>query len=180
MSGERRLQLTSQLDWYWEAVFLPRLEGLVDEEYLWEPVDGAWNVRPRSNGRFGMDWEEPEPDPAPFTTIAWRVSHIGHVLAERANYHFGDRSYPETQDVDCPGDTSSAMDFLTRSYEAWAGGVGSLTDAELGERREGPPNTLDGSFPFAEVILHVNREVIHHGAEVAVLRDLYRHHYSEV
>jgi hypothetical protein len=25
-------------------------------------------------------------------------------------------------------------------------------------------------------VLHVNREVIHHGAEIALLRDLYRHH----
>jgi hypothetical protein len=25
-------------------------------------------------------------------------------------------------------------------------------------------------------VLHVNREVIHHGAEIALLRDLYQHH----
>jgi hypothetical protein len=28
--------------------------------------------------------------------------------------------------------------------------------------------------PMAELILHIHREVIHHGAEVALLRDLYR------
>ena len=33
---------------------------------------------------------------------------------------------------------------------------------------------IDGQFPLWAVVLHVNREVIHHGAEVAVLRDLYR------
>ena len=27
---------------------------------------------------------------------------------------------------------------------------------------------------MAALVLHVNREVIHHGAEVALLRDLYR------
>jgi hypothetical protein len=26
---------------------------------------------------------------------------------------------------------------------------------------------------MAELILHINREVIHHGAEIALLRDLY-------
>lgn len=26
-----------------------------------------------------------------------------------------------------------------------------------------------------DLILHVNREVIHHGAEIALLRDLYAH-----
>ena len=29
---------------------------------------------------------------------------------------------------------------------------------------------------MAALVLHVNREVIHHGAEIALLRDLYRHH----
>jgi hypothetical protein len=28
---------------------------------------------------------------------------------------------------------------------------------------------------MAELILHINREVIHHGAEIACIRDLYAH-----
>jgi hypothetical protein len=28
---------------------------------------------------------------------------------------------------------------------------------------------------MATLILHINREVIHHGAEIALLRDLYAH-----
>ena len=28
---------------------------------------------------------------------------------------------------------------------------------------------------MAALVLHINREVIHHGAEVALLRDLYQH-----
>jgi hypothetical protein len=28
---------------------------------------------------------------------------------------------------------------------------------------------------MSELILHINREVIHHGAEIACLRDLYVH-----
>jgi hypothetical protein len=28
---------------------------------------------------------------------------------------------------------------------------------------------------MAELVLHINREVIHHGAEIALLRDLYAH-----
>jgi hypothetical protein len=27
---------------------------------------------------------------------------------------------------------------------------------------------------MAELVLHIHREVIHHGAEIALLRDLYR------
>jgi hypothetical protein len=28
--------------------------------------------------------------------------------------------------------------------------------------------------PLSTLILHINREVMHHGAEIALLRDLYR------
>ena len=29
------------------------------------------------------------------------------------------------------------------------------------------------AYPFAALVLHINREVIHHGAEICLLRDLY-------
>ncbi len=32
--------------------------------------------------------------------------------------------------------------------------------------------------PMAELVLHINREMLHHGAEVALLRDLYLWHYD--
>ena len=37
---------------------------------------------------------------------------------------------------------------------------------------------LEGPYaehPTAALVLHINREAIHHGAEVALLRDLYLH-----
>ncbi|MEV4637855.1 hypothetical protein AB0J80_10915 [Actinoplanes sp. NPDC049548] len=34
--------LTAQLDFYWETSLRPRLDGLTDEEYFWEPVEGCW------------------------------------------------------------------------------------------------------------------------------------------
>ena len=30
--------LRDQLTWHWDAQLRPRLDGLTDEEYLWEPV----------------------------------------------------------------------------------------------------------------------------------------------
>ena len=39
--------LLEQLDVHWQHQLRPRLDGLTDEEYLWEPVPGCWNVRPR-------------------------------------------------------------------------------------------------------------------------------------
>jgi hypothetical protein len=31
---------------------------------------------------------------------------------------------------------------------------------------------------MAELVLHINREMLHHGAEVALLRDLYLWHFG--
>ena len=45
------------------------------------------------------------------------------------------------------------------------------------ERLRSPVGEAEGAFaelPYAALVLHVHREVIHHGAEVLLLRDLYR------
>ncbi len=91
--------LLEQVDWYWRTQLRPRLDGLTDEEYFWEPVAAAWNVRPRGtgsapvqvgSGAFTIDFAIPEPQPAPATTIAWRLGHIiVGVLRMRTASHLG-------------------------------------------------------------------------------------------
>ena len=39
----------------------------------------------------------------------------------------------------------------------------------------GPVEGKWAEYTMAELVLHINREVIHHGAEIALLRDLYAH-----
>ena len=39
----------------------------------------------------------------------------------------------------------------------------------------GPKGSWFADDPMAELILHINREVMHHGGEIGVLRDLYAH-----
>jgi hypothetical protein len=43
-------ELHAQLDWHWQHQLRPRLDGLTDEEYLWEPVPGCWSIRGRTDG----------------------------------------------------------------------------------------------------------------------------------
>jgi hypothetical protein len=165
-------ELTEQLDFHWRRQLVPRLEGLTDEEYLWEPVDGCWSVRPDGEGGFALDWSAEEPVPPPFTTIAWRIAHIGSVvLGARAANHFGD-GYDLAAER-WPGTAAAGLDFLRDSYARWHEGVSAL-DEEALARPCGPAEGPYGDLPFAALVLHVNREVIHHGAEVATLRDLYR------
>jgi hypothetical protein len=39
----------------------------------------------------------------------------------------------------------------------------------------GPGEGHFADYPRGTLVLHINREVIHHGAEIALLRDLYAH-----
>jgi hypothetical protein len=79
--------LTKAFDYAWDR-FLGRLEGLGDAEHFWEPVPGCWSVRRGADGRWAMDGG-PAPEPAPVTTIAWRIGHIGMALAGFADRLFG-------------------------------------------------------------------------------------------
>lgn len=174
MTSELRQRLATQLGWHWEQQLRPRLSGLTDHEYLWEPAEDCWSLRAQPGGGTMPEWVYPQPDPPPLTTIAWRLAHIGQILAQRANFHFGDRTMTFER-VPWPGLTAAAgLSWIDEGYAGWSAGLDSTDDAALERRSEGPPDTLDGDFPFADVILHINREIIHHGAEVALLRDLYR------
>jgi hypothetical protein len=41
-------------------------------------------------------------------------------------------------------------------------------------RSQGIVKPLSCKLVIAELIVHINREVMHHGAEICLLRDLYR------
>ena len=67
--------------------FLDRLDGLTDGEYSREPVPGSWSARQRDDGHWTMDRPRNgprAPEPAPVTTIAWRVGPIGEALTSFA------------------------------------------------------------------------------------------------
>ena len=62
--------------------------------------------------------------------------------------------------------------MLDDAHAAWTTPLRGLTDADLAKPC-GPSEGPYGELPFAALLLHINREVIHHGAEIALLRDLY-------
>ncbi|MDQ3737829.1 MAG: DinB family protein [Actinomycetota bacterium] len=179
-------QLVEQLGWQWDNHFRPRLDDLTDEEYLWEPVPACWSLRHRGDAVGAMsagagdtvaDYEYPEPEPAPVTTIAWRMGHISiGVFGERAANHFGDGgvSYGAT---DWPLTATGGLALLDRWYRSWMAGVKSLDDDGLA-RPCGPHEGPFADHPFSALVLHINREALHHAAEIALLRDLYGHHPS--
>lgn len=178
--------LVEQLEWHWTQQARPRLDGLTDEEYLWEPVPGTWNARPRDaeppasvtaragGGRWQLDWAFPEPTPPPVTSIAWRLGHvIVGVLGARAHSHFGGPP-ADILEWDYAGTATEALQQLDEAYAAWTAGVRGLTDEAL----QAPVGEAEGPWadePMLTLVLHINRETIHHLAEVALLRDLWAH-----
>ena len=171
---------------YWTDRLIGRLEGLEDDEYLWEPVDGCWTVRPGADGTWqadlgprGTPWTPGEPPP--FTTIAWRLWHLGAspeptwppTVASSAR-DFSERWF--TQAAHSPlafGTAREAVAAVTSHWKAVAGLVRGFDDEELLV----PMGEMAGPYKDSSVhglVLHVADEFIHHSAEVALLRDLYR------
>ncbi|GAA1836955.1 DinB family protein [Actinomadura chokoriensis] len=176
-------QLVGQLDWHWQNQLRPRLDGLTDDEYFWEPAPGAWSVRPRGEatspmaagaGEYVIDFAYPEPVPAPVTTIAWRLGHIiVGVLGMRVAGHFGGPPV-DYQSFRYAASADEALAQLDAGYAAWTAGVRSLGLDDLA-RPSGPAEAPYEDLPLAALVLHITREVVHHGAEIALLRDLYPH-----
>ena len=175
--------LLDQIERHWNGQLRPRLEGLSDEEYFWEPAPGCWSVRPRGtsaapvqggSGAFTVEFAFPEPQPAPVTTIAWRLAHlVVGVLAMRNASHFAGPA-ADYLSFEYAGTAAEALAQLDAEYARWTAGVRSLGDDRLGQPC-GPAEGPFASEPMSALVLHINRELIHHGAEIALLRDLYLH-----
>ena len=151
-----------------------RLEGLTDGEYFWEPVPGSWSVRRDDDDTWTIDGYDGGlgSDPAPLTTIAWRVVHLGGgALGGFTGLRFGD-GWPDLL-ADLPRSAARARDYVDEKLDGWVGALRALDEtgwtSPLGEAwgEYADDSTID-------LALHVLDELIHHGAEVALLRDLYR------
>ena len=174
-------ELVSQLEWHWEHQLRPRLDGLTDAEYFWQRVTGGWTISRKGEstaplsvgaGEFTMDYAMPPNDPEPVTTIAWRLAHIVvGVFGMRNASHFGGPA-ASYDTWDYAGTAAGALRQLDEGYAAWLKGVRGLGAAGLAEPC-GPAEGPFAEFSMAALVLHIHREVIHHGAEISLLRDLY-------
>jgi uncharacterized damage-inducible protein DinB len=123
-----------------------RLSDLADDEYAWEPAPGV-------------------------ATIAWRLGHIADLLAEERNAAW--LGVPGRPGGPGPAaDAGSALLALDAAFEVWTAVLAAVPDSSLPE----PIGPVGG--PYADstrraFVLHALDELIHHGAEVALVRDLY-------
>lgn len=123
-----------------------RLTGLTEEEYRWEPGPGV-------------------------STLAWRVGHIVDLLTEERNATWLGIE-PQPGAVGKPMTAGDVVDALDAAIAVWLGVVSAVPEETLSD----PIGPVGG--PYADdsrraFVLHILDELIHHGAEVALVRDLW-------
>jgi hypothetical protein len=174
-------EVVDQLESHWQHQLRPRLDGLSDDEYFWQPVPDCWTISRRGQGsaqvsfgagEYTMDYGRPSRDLEPVTTVAWRLAHLIVGFAETNASHFGGPP-AAVATFACAGTADEALRQLDHEHDAWVTGVRSLGTAGL-IRPQGPKQPPEfANAPMARLILYTNLEVIHHGAEISLLRDLY-------
>ncbi|WP_062438513.1 DinB family protein [Herbidospora daliensis] len=160
-----------------------RLAGLTDDEYFWEPSPGnSWTVRRRLDGDVDVygkgdwiaDFSPHEPIPPPVTSIGWRMTHLLACFEMRWDWTFGNRRLL-FDDLEIPHTADDAQKRMFESVERWMEDVDGLTEGQLDTVGFSQfPAGLDPTVPFISIVWWLNREFVHHCAEVALLRDLYR------
>src|SRR3954454_13927676 len=150
-----------------------RLQGLGQEEYLWERTRAAWTIRP-ADARWLADWADPDPEPTPVTTIAWRMWHIGmQCLTSYVSPSLGD--WPlAVQGRAWFGEVAPALEALATSYEVFRARIVGLGEDGL-RSQLGPDWGPYAESNWGDLVVHALDELSHHGAEIALLRDLYPH-----
>ena len=169
-------ELLSLSDGTWERT-RRRLEGLTDEELLWSPAPACWTVRPLADGTWITDGTVEQRVAPPFTTIAWRMVHlIGCYGSDRNSRWLGvEVPHPPIEDsvVPAPHTAATSLELLERAHERWRAVLEVADDRVLAEPI-GPIGGQYGEAPRAGLVLHQLDEVIHHAAEISLLRDLFR------
>lgn len=159
---------------YSKGELYARLDGLADDEYRWEPVPGCWTITRDDDGWTASN--DPEEsggsDPAPFTTIAWRMWHLWDCFESYSERAFDSRSsgLPYDRFV---GTAVEATALLRRAVDHFGD-----TLASLGSAAAEPLGPAFGAFADRNRVdlgLHALRELNCHGAEIALVRDLWLH-----
>jgi hypothetical protein len=160
------------LDQTWSQLS-ERLSGLTVDEYLWEPAAGCWTVRADPGGDGMVDENDTEADPAPVTTIAWRMWHVAVDCLDSYSTRLFNRAGTGLEGTAWVLEPDQASVLLERAWRVFQQGL-----ADGGSDRLFDP-LGEGWGPYADstvlaLALHAQREVTHHGAEIALLRDLFR------
>jgi hypothetical protein len=134
--------------------------------------DDAWE---RLDGRVqGLgDAEYLDADPAPVTTIAWRLWHLASDCLAGYLAQTADGAPLAVSGREWHGDAASALRDLRTAATSFRTAVTALGEEGIW-RPLGPAWGPYAEASWADLLVHATDELAHHGAEIALLRDLYR------
>ncbi len=156
------------------------LEGLADDEYLWEPVDGCSSLRRAAEPRrpWGLaavrsSWISSTPSPARYRSLR------SPGASPTCSSAFSECATPRISAV--PPSTTGRQTFRLMGRERSRSSTPPTPLLGCGRAvargAVTAPRTGRGPFatsPFGSLVLRINQELIHHLAEVLLVRDLYR------
>jgi hypothetical protein len=134
--------LALQLDEAYDMIH-GRIDGLTDDEFWWEP--------------------------APLTTIGWRLVHVAECKVMYHEYAFGPGRL-EWPDIDSAHSPQAAIAQLEEGQQRLVEDLQSVGPADL----ERSVMTNWEQWPAWKIFWTMIHHDIHHGAEIGALRDLYR------
>jgi DinB superfamily len=199
MAGKRPETLLEVM-YFIERFTLRRAWGdLTDDEFMWEPMDGAWTVRsvsesctptPFVTGVLEADFDAPlamatagGKTDEPLTSIAWLFWHVGSMPGRAAELDvFGGAHSPATGWTSPYMSThpifttaEEAVNTMQSGWRALKMALRSATDEQLERPTRfwgfGEPGPMGTG---SQIVASILNEVSHHGTQIGVLRDLYR------
>ena len=169
MSQTSGLLLLSVVDEAYESLYA-RLAGLTDEEFFWEPVPGCWSVRQDQQGVWKVDYELPEPDPAPLTTIGWRLVHVATCKIMYHEHAFGPRRLT-WDNLEYPHTAADAITLFEEGHKRLKYTLMQLSETDMGKMVF---TNWGEEWPIYKIFWTMASHDLHHGGEIGCLRDFYR------
>ncbi|MEU9335475.1 DinB family protein [Streptomyces sp. NPDC048290] len=120
-----------------------------------------------------------EPTVAPVTTLAWRLGHLHFCFAGTWEWTFGERRRDPKLLVDFTPSAALALERFWAVLDRWRDSLDTVTEEQLDTVGFSQyPYGSDPGDPFIGVVAGGNLELIHHMAETALLRDLWRARFT--
>jgi hypothetical protein len=167
MKGQAVELLKIQMMEAWDGLSRS-LVGLTDKEFYWQPAENIWTIWQDEEGKWIMDYADPEPDPPPFTTIGWRLVHTAACKWMYYEYAFGQATL-DWEDLEIPNTAEGAFAWLESGHKKLIGELEQLSDADLNDLRK---TNWGEEWPTWRIFWAMIYHDTHHGAEISCLRDL--------
>jgi hypothetical protein len=166
--ARRTLLLTMLDDTY--SRLLARVQGLTDDEFFWQPIPNCWTIYRGARSRWTYHYAEPDPDPAPVTTIGWQLVHVVlcKIMYHEWAYGSAQLTWPA---LDIPYTAADAIALLEHAHAQLRGDLQGLSESQLDEPRKTNWGEL---WPAWRIFWTMIDHDALHGGAIGTLRDLYR------